>query len=176
MKPISKYKNEYLKLRDEIDTLSKKIEDKHKKHLNCKSGCDLCCMDYNIFPVEFDSILSELKGRDFSRTALPEVLNEGNCIFLKDHRCLIYESRPVICRTHGLPLLFANDEGEWELSVCELNFTQFDFGKFTVKNTFPQDKFNSELFLLNQQFIEANPKPGFDEFTLIPLKKLTENL
>lgn len=176
MKPISKYKNEYLKLRDEIDTLSKKLEDKHKKHLNCKSGCDLCCMDYNIFPVEFDSILDELKGRDFSRAALPEVLNEENCIFLKDHRCLIYESRPVICRTHGLPLLFANDEGEWELSACELNFTRFDFGKFTEKNTFPQDKFNSELFLLNQQFIEANPKPGFDEFTLIPLKNLKENL
>jgi Fe-S-cluster containining protein len=176
MKPISKYKNEYLKLRDEIDTLSKKLEDKHKKHLNCKNGCDLCCMDYNIFPVEFDSILDELKDRDFSRTALPEVLNEESCIFLKDHRCLIYESRPVICRTHGLPLLFTNDEGEWELSACELNFTQFDFGRFTVKNTFPQDKFNSELFLLNQQFIEANPDLGFDEFTLIPLKKLKENL
>lgn len=176
MKPISKYTNEYLKLRDKIDSLSQKLEEKHKKHLNCKGGCDLCCMDYRIFPVEFYSILQELKNRNYTGPELPEIEDEENCIFLKNHRCLIYESRPVICRTHGLPLLFANDDGEWELSACELNFTDYNFEKFTPKNTFPQDKFNSKLYLLNKQFIEANPKPGFNEFNLIPLKNLKEKL
>ncbi len=168
--------NEYKELRNEIDSLSEKLEKKHAPHIKCKSGCDLCCMDYRIFPVEFYSILQELKNRNYTGSDLPEIQDEESCIFLKDHRCLIYESRPVICRTHGLPLLFANDDGEWELSACELNFTDFDLEDFTPENTFPQDKFNSELFMLNQQFIEANPKPGFDEFTLIPLKNLKENL
>lgn len=176
MKSISTSINEYSKLRDKIDSLSQKLEEKHKKHMNCKSSCDLCCMDYRIFPVEFYSILQELKKRNYTGSDLPEIQDEETCIFLKDHRCLIYESRPVICRTHGLPLLFANDDGEWELSACELNFTDYNFEKFTLKNTYPQDKFNSELFLLNQQFIEANPKPDFNEFTLIPLKELKKNL
>lgn len=176
MKPISNYTIEYLKLRDEIDSFSKKLEEKHQKYMNCKSGCDLCCMDYSIFPVEFYSILEELKNRDFTGSVLPEIQDEENCIFLNDHRCQIYESRPVICRTHGLPLLFANDDGEWELSACELNFTEYNFEKFTPKNTFPQDKFNSELFVLNKKFIAGFSEKRFGEFELIPLKNLKKEL
>ncbi|NCB09582.1 MAG: hypothetical protein EOM73_15670 [Bacteroidia bacterium] len=172
----SLYFNQYKELRNEIDSLSEKLEKEHAPHMKCKCGCDLCCMDYRIFPVEFYSILQELKNRNYTGSDLSKIQDEESCIFLKNHRCQIYESRPVICRTHGLPLLFANEEGEWELSACELNFTDFDLEDFTPENTFPQDKFNSELFMLNKQFIEANPKSGFNEFTLIPIKNLKENL
>ena len=67
----------------------------------------------------------------------------------------MYESRPIICRTHGLPLLFMNDE-QWELSACELNFTEFDDEEFKEENTFPQDTFNSKLFMINKRFVESS--------------------
>ncbi len=99
--------------------------------------------------------------------------DETACPFLKDHECTIYEHRPLICRTHGLPLLYVNSETEeWELSACELNFTNFN--NFNEKNTFPQDKFNSRLFLLNEEFIKLPDMQQYQKFDLIPIRKLLQ--
>jgi len=176
MKTNSNTKTKYRQLRNEIDKLSAKLEKEHKKHLSCKSGCDLCCMDYSIFPVEFYSILDELKNQKFQQTPPEKNKNDQACVFLKNHRCSIYEIRPIICRTHGLPLLYANNKGEWELSACELNFREFDLENFTTENTFPQDKFNSKLFLLNKTFISEFDQIKYGEFDLIPIKNLVKKL
>jgi len=165
----------YKELREEIDSLSKQLETQHQKHMQCKAGCDLCCMDYSIFPVEFYSILNDLKQYQ----AQPETstaTEDGGCVFLKNHKCTIYAERPIICRTHGLPLLYMSDDGNWELSACELNFTEFDMENFNSENTFPQDKFNSELFMLNKEFISVFSEKEYGEFDLIPVKKLIEHL
>lgn len=170
--------NEYRALRKKVDTLSSSLSRQHATHLQCKRGCDLCCMDYSILPVEFYYILEELKTQRFKTENLQlNKKKDEDCIFLKNHACTIYELRPLICRTHGLPLLYANDDGEWELSACELNFRDFNFEKFSEENTFPQDKFNSKLFLLNREFIaEFEGEEHFGEFELLPLKKLAEKL
>lgn len=135
----------------------------------CKKGCDLCCMDYDVFPIEFEMIKEGIKNENIDFQESPD----GNCIFLKDHACQIYEHRPIICRTHGLPLLFMNDE-QWELSACELNFTEFDDEEFSIENTFPQDKFNSKLFMINKKYIQERNLP-YSEFDLISLYKLRED-
>ncbi len=67
-----------------------------------------------------------------------------------------------------------NDAGEWELSACELNFTNFE-EKFHSENTFPQDRFNSKLFMLNKEFIALEEFSHFGEFDLITLRKLKED-
>lgn len=136
--------------------------------MQCKKGCDLCCMNYSLLPVEYFAIKEQLKNNPFkSRNC-----EEDECVFLSNHECQIYENRPIICRTHGLPLLFMNDE-QWELSACELNFTKFDDEDFNTENTFLQDKFNSKLFVLNQAFIKENKLP-YSDFDLIPLRKLAQ--
>lgn len=172
-KNIEEYFGKYKLLRDTLDQHSSVLEKEHAKHLQCKKGCDLCCMDYNIFPVEFHFILNKLNENNFY---MKPIENSGSleCIFLQDHTCRIYDDRPLICRNHGLPLLYANDEGKWELSTCELNFTNFDFEDFTSENTFPQDNFNSKLFLLNKAFIAEFKEVEYGEFDLIPIKKLIE--
>ena len=175
---MNQYLSEYKKLRDNVDSVAGRLSQEHSPHLQCKKGCDLCCMDYSILPVEFYSILEELKNRGINKENLQlnKKTNE-DCIFLKDHVCTIYESRPLIRRTHGLPLLYTNEDGEWELSTCELNFKDYNFKNFSEENTFSQDKFNSKLFLLNRKFI-AEFKDGkpLGEFELLPLKKLMKKL
>lgn len=165
----------YKTLRNNIDELSDKLEKQHKKHMKCKAGCDLCCMDYNIFPIEFYSIVKAVKERD-EQPNLSTVTDESNCIFLNNHKCEIYADRPIICRTHGLPLLYMNEDNGWELSACELNFTEFDMEEFSDKNTFPQDKFNSKLFLLNKEFLAENKLTNYSEFDLIPIKNLVNHI
>ena len=169
--------DDYFRLRENIDKRVQILEQEHKKHLRCKSGCDLCCMDYNIFPVEFYSILQKLKEQKFKLQPTPTGEDDSSCcVFLKNHNCTIYQSRPIICRTHGLPLLYTNEDDEWELSTCELNFTRFDFSRFSEKNTFAQDVYNSKLFVLNQNFIAKFSDKDYNETDLIPLKSLTKYL
>jgi Fe-S-cluster containining protein len=166
---------QYKVLRDEIDNYSKTLEKEHSEQMVCKVGCDKCCMDYSIFPIEFYSILNDLKSAGIHLETI-DGQDENVCVFLKKHICAIYEQRPIICRTHGLPLLFMNDNSDWELSVCDLNFTEFDFGSFSLENTFPQDKYNSKLFLLNKKFISEFKEKQFSEFDLIPIKDLATQL
>jgi Fe-S-cluster containining protein len=165
----------YKILLNEIQRQTTILENMHGKHMKCRNGCDLCCIDFNILPVEFYFILNELKKRDFKPESEMNTENEI-CVFLRNNSCTIYEQRPIMCRTHGLPLLYANDDGEWELSACELNFTEFDFDEFTDENTLPQDKYNSKLFLLNREFIAEFTDKKYNETDLIPLKEIRKQL
>jgi len=166
---------QYKLLLADIDNQSNKLEKEHSEQIVCKKGCDTCCMDYSILPIEFHSILKDLKENKIT----PEISvrpKSDECIFLVNHVCTIYNQRPIICRTHGLPLLFMNENNEWELSACDLNFTDFNFEKFTLDNTFPQDKYNSKLFMLNKKFISEVKDKEYGEFDLIPLKNIVEQL
>jgi len=172
---MKKYFEKYLELRNEIEILAEKLEKQHKRHLKCKVGCDLCCMDYSVFPIEFHFILNQLRAQS-ETPQINKNTTEEDCIFLNKNKCSMYTERPIICRTHGLPLLFVGENGDWELSACELNFTEFDMEDFSEENTFSQDKFNSKLFMLNKAFIADFEKQQYNEFDLIPIKELKEYL
>ena len=69
-----------------------------------------------------------------------------------------------------------NENSEWVISNCELNFKEFDFDDFDIENTFPMDKFNSKLIVLNKKFISEFEEEKYSEFDLIPLKKIFDYL
>ncbi len=69
-----------------------------------------------------------------------------------------------------------NEDNEWELSNCELNFKEYNFNDFNTGNTFPMDKYNSKIFVLNRKFIHSFTERTFKETDLIPLRKLAEHL
>lgn len=166
-----KYK--YIKLREELDKEIQLLEKMHSKHLACKKGCDLCCLNFSVFPVEFE-VIREETGATFNtldKTTDGDSEKPGSCAFLINHACSIYHSRPIICRTHGLPLLYMNND-DWELSHCELNFTTVPEDFFDDINTFSQDKWNSRLYMLNQEFINEQSNQMLKETDLIPLNKL----
>ena len=174
---MSKSQNVHFKkyklLLQEIDQLSANLEDIHRKHMKCKNGCDSCCIDFSIFPIEFHYIQNNLKKEN---PTLKEKSKNDVCAFLNNHSCTIYQYRPIMCRTHGLPLIYANDNGELELSACHLNFTEFNFEDFTMENTLPQDKYNSTLFLLNKEFIAEFTDRKYGEMDLISLKELANSI
>jgi uncharacterized protein len=164
----------YFKLRKEVDLLCDTLEKEHKKHLNCKKGCDLCCMAISVFPVEFYAIHAETEFEFISTLPVPK--DEVQCRFLVDHCCTIYDSRPVICRTHGLPLLYMGLESdEFELSLCELNFTEYDLENFTEENTYPMDQINSKLYQINKKFVAGFENGRYNEQDRIPLAELIVN-
>ncbi len=166
--------NNYIALRTEIDDLRIRLAALHKERMACEKGCSSCCMNFKVLPVEYFSILKVLK----ETSALPYnelEIEHDDCNFLINHICQIYEARPIICRTHGLPLLFMNEAGgAWELSACPLNFKKFD--DFDSQNTYPQDTYNSKLFLINRDFIKHYEDEKFGDFDMISLNRLTDDL
>ncbi len=107
------------RLRTEVDRLAAALSDQHRARLQCRAGCAQCCIDdLSVHEVEAEAI----------RRAHPRLLSEGTphtdgaCAFLDSElRCRIYEERPYICRSQGLPLRwFASGEGDDDASVQEL--------------------------------------------------------
>ncbi|MCY1722132.1 YkgJ family cysteine cluster protein [Prolixibacteraceae bacterium Z1-6] len=138
--------------------------------MKCEAGRDLCCMDYSMFSVDFHAILNQLKNMA-ARPNINKNATDEDCIFLNEHKCTIYEARPVIFRTHGLPLFFVSDEGNCKLSACELNYTEFDRKEFSSENSFSQDKLNSKLFMQNKAFRADLKQKEYEKFDLITIKK-----
>ncbi len=102
----------YYSLRDEIDAKTDAISSFYREDMACSAGCSGCCMPISLLPLEFYAIRRELEKAGGLRKALSDQDNENQsrCVFLKNSLCLIYSSRPVICRTQGLPLLYYSDE------------------------------------------------------------------
>ncbi len=165
----------YNKLREDIDHRAEELSIHHTKHLKCKKGCDSCCENISVFPIEFNAIKKELENKTISLTKRKFNRFRKPCVFLQDGACQIYESRPIICRTQGLPLMYQNINGEgYEVSHCQLNFKGVVVSNFNVENTLFMPDYNSKLFLMNKEFIESENMVKKNPKKRIPLYKLID--
>lgn len=94
----------------------------HAARLQCRRGCSDCCMDgLTVFRVEAQLIRD--RHADLLRTAEPHPA--GRCAFLDaEGACRIYEDRPYVCRTQGLPLRWIELRGDTAIElrdICPLN-------------------------------------------------------
>lgn len=105
-----------------LDSHVHSIEEKNKSRINCKKGCFSCCKDdLEVFGIEAEYIRKN--QQEFLKTNSPAPI--GACAFLNEEgACRIYDSRPFVCRTHGVPIAYLqeDEEGEFELrDICPLN-------------------------------------------------------
>lgn len=93
----------------------------------CAAGCSACChARFSVFAVEAAPIrqaLARLAAADPAararvRDQADDPAHRHHCALLLDGRCAVYGERPLICRSHGLPVL-ADDR----VDHCPLNFT-----------------------------------------------------
>jgi len=152
----------YYELRDETDERAELILSYYRDDITCAAKCSSCCIPISIFPVEFYAIKNELGIASSADKAYPDadtgaIVNKSdeNCFFLKNSLCTIYRSRPLICRTQGLPLLyFSDDLQEYTIAVCGKNFTRQDNDfDFDTDYAIDLDRLNSSLFKLNTLFL-----------------------
>jgi len=164
----------YLQLREDVENTCTFLYSVHNKYTHCKEGCDECCMNFRLLPVEFYSILFSVK--ELKLTNLNDTDPES-CPFLINHSCSIYQHRPLICRSHGLPILDMDQEGEnWELSFCPLNFKETNDEYFTFSNCYSQDTYNSKLYMLNLEFIKTLDGIEYENDEMIEIKRFMEYL
>jgi len=106
-----------------VDELVAPIVAAHGPRLRCKSGCNACCSDgLSVFAIE--AAVIERHHGALLASATPHV--EGGCAFLDEAgACRIYEHRPYVCRTQGLPLRWLEHDEDGSpveaRDVCPLN-------------------------------------------------------
>jgi len=92
----------------------------------CAAGCAACChARFSVFAVEAAPIaaaLTRLAAEDPAarariRRQADDPAHQDRCALLVDDRCSVYGERPLICRSHGLPILVDD-----RVDHCPLNF------------------------------------------------------
>ena len=110
----------YHAIRDALDAFHHKAEAALPVALACRLGCSACCSrEIHVFEVEAAAIRAELGDSAIAesssaRTACPMLDAAGGC--------RIYAHRPLICRSHGLPVKFREERAAAEArDICPLN-------------------------------------------------------
>ena len=111
------------KYHHDVDSALKTLNWEHEKQLKCGNGCSDCCQDeLTIFEVEAEVITAHYGALLETEEPHPP----GKCAFLnKEGSCRIYEHRPYVCRSQGLPLRWIDEDEQGELAeyrdICPLN-------------------------------------------------------
>src|SRR5665647_1690873 len=125
---MSYFLDNYRQLTARVDALCNTIKAALGEQITCSAGCSSCCTSITVFPVEASALRVALKtlpdrqAEEIIRHVSEHAEGE-RCPLLLHHRCLLYEARPIICRTHGLPIIYTTD-GQRNSDCCPLNLTE----------------------------------------------------
>ena len=156
----------YYEFVDQVENNCRRIQEKYAEHITCEKGCagNCCRIHLSVFPVEAISLataLKELPGkvRSHIRQKARITNNFGPCPLLEEGACLMYASRLIICRTHGLPMRLEY-RSHYSIGFCQKNFHKL--------NPIPDDaiidlnRLNRNLAAVNQLFLAEFYSPiGF---------------
>jgi len=151
----------YRTLLERIDAMCQATVARFSAHLACRPGCDSCCRHLSIFAVEAAALtraLSELPlaQAETIRSAAQSAAADGPCPLLQGGLCLLYQARPIICRTHGLPLLLTRD-GSREIDFCPENFR--DLESIPGSAVLDLERVNAALAAINALYLQGHPGP-----------------
>lgn len=151
---------QYRALLEKVDRLFSEIQSRHPGEFNCRLGCHSCCKPgLTVNSLEAENIRRGLKPEITEKMRALEAADpfQGlRCSFLEaDGACGIYGLRPLVCRSHGLPLQFKDlgeSEGEEAIfrDVCYLNFRHQDIAGLPDQDVLNLDTLNTILAMLHR--------------------------
>lgn len=170
---------EYDALVARIDEFGQAVAERRSDDMQCGPGCTACChVTLTVSPVEAAAI-RRLLSRSATEVPDPRDEHDERCAMLDDHgRCSIYEARPLVCRTQGLPLRYPQGtipeeallgrarSGSDEVTWCPLNFESSPPAPSDVLDAERTDQL---LALVNRRYAEAT---GEDPLTRIALPSI----
>jgi len=91
-----------------VDEAAAPVVHANARRLRCRAGCSDCCVDgLTVFEIE----AAVIRRHYFELLEDAEAHPDGACAFLDaEGRCRIYEHRPYVCRTQGLPLRWLEED------------------------------------------------------------------
>ncbi|MFN7955340.1 MAG: YkgJ family cysteine cluster protein [bacterium] len=120
----------YRELTAKVDAFFARVQARHADDMLCGSGCHDCChVQLSVTSVEAATIRARAatlpqatRDRLAARAARED---PERCAALEDDgRCAIYDARPLVCRSHGVPIRQREPGGAATVSTCFRNFTE----------------------------------------------------
>ncbi len=164
----------YKKIMANVDEFSRRILNAYPQDIVCNHGCSACCkQELHLLPVEFYYLQHYADCLQYADIRLSASSPDtACCILLHNSGCLLYEHRPIICRTHGLPLLITAEGQQWR-DCCPKNFHE----NTLLKNLPEQDLLHLER--LNTILISVNrlyaARSGIEPGTRIAVSRLASD-
>lgn len=156
----------YNSLIEKLDAHEVKLLQKYGEYIICKEGCSGCCILETVFPVDAFMIYKAAVLGEIAADRLNFNETGNRCVFLNHGLCSVYSVRPVICRTHGYPVLV-----DGRADFCPENFSGLN--TIDSENILDLENLNRALASINIIF----QREYEDEFFLrerITLKDLKE--
>ena len=122
----------YRELTGRVDAFVARVAARHPADLRCAAGCNGCCRTrLTVAAVEADAIEAWAATQSAAARAVVAAAAAAQvdpadvrCAALDDTgRCRIYQARPLVCRSHGIPIRLRGPRGLPVITACELNFT-----------------------------------------------------
>jgi Fe-S-cluster containining protein len=150
--------NNYRHLVARIDALCHGIVEALGDKITCSEGCSACCTAITLFPVEAAALAAALDAlpeeeAESIRGHVAEHAEGERCPLLHKHLCLLYGARPIICRTHGLPIIYGTGQ-ERRIDYCPRNLT--DSESLPGSLIIDLDNLNSLLVAVNALFLSKS--------------------
>jgi uncharacterized protein len=157
----------YQKLLLKVNEFSSLIIPRYRKHISCDYGCSDCCQqNLNLLPLEYSflqkgfSLLPEPIKKIVRNRAARGLGDHTACLLLGHGACVLYERRPIICRTHGLPL-FIRDADKEKRDCCPKNFTSYSLELLPQTDFLHLERLNTILITINRVFAsQMGIEPG----------------
>lgn len=167
----------YTQMVARVDALCRGIRDMLSARITCSEGCSSCCTAITLFPVEAAALNAALETlpadqQDAIRRHVAEHTGGERCPLLEHHRCLIYAARPIICRTHGLPIVYS--EGSQRITdCCPLNTIEGE--SVSGLSVIDLDRLNTLLVAVNALYLsQADLDALPDRLTIAEALKVTK--
>ena len=119
----------YPDLASKVDAFFARVQARHGEDIKCNTGCHHCChVRLSITRVEANAVRDEVARWEPARKqALAANIAAGpadRCAALDPSgRCLIYQVRPIVCRSHGAPIRMRDERSLPVVIACSDNFT-----------------------------------------------------
>ena len=137
-------------LREKVDQHSARVFATYAQHFACRAGCDRCCQsERTVSDVEHAALTDAVAALPpLTRARLAEQSTPG-CSLLLDGQCSVYADRPLICRSHGLPLMM-----EGRRDTCPLNFKALPIAELPQQDVLSVEALTMVLVAVNKLFCE----------------------
>jgi len=137
--------------------------------VTCHAGCADCCRRrFSVTAIEAEAVAEALAalpgGRRRELAERARSGDRGACPALDpDGRCAVYAARPLICRSHGLPIRFAAERPRAlpVLDACPRNFAGRDLAALPADAVLDQATVSTVLGALDAaRAAERGRAPG----------------
>ena len=162
----------YFSFREKVDDFASGVRAEYKDQIECREQCSQCCIGGLTTTLIEAVVIGKSAGlrreKIHELAGLDPIRKNGNCAFLTSNElCHIYEHRPLICRTQGIPLSYPDTDS---FSCCSMNFTDVSP---PPESALELSRMEAGLFVINMKYCKLF---DMDPLARVAMDRISENI